>query len=229
MTRTPAQALAAATAALLEEHEAADVVERVLQDVVRLLAADAAAVLLDSGRGLELFVATSHRAEELEVHQAQNDEGPCVDAVQTGVHVTAASAAELESRWPTTGPTIARAGFASVDALPLRWHGRALGGLNVFSEAERGLGSDEVALAQSFADVVTLVVVQSADLDDTDVLANLRHALGGRVVVEQAKGVLAQQLDVGMAEAYDALLSKVGDDGSLTAVARAVVEDAYRA
>ncbi|MFJ2299379.1 ANTAR domain-containing protein [Oerskovia paurometabola] len=63
----------------------------------------------------------------------------------------------------------------------------------------------------------------------SDLLGNLRRALEGRVVVEQAKGVLAYQLDIDMAAAYDELLRRSERDGTaLTAAAAATIDEARR-
>jgi GAF domain-containing protein len=197
-----------------------------LADCVRFLDADAAAVLVRVDRGLELMAATSHRAIELELYQAQVHHGPCVETIETGETVALAGAEELSRRWPDFGRAMGAAGFATVLASPMRWHERALGGLNIFWSASRTLSADEQDLAQAFADISTLVLMQSPLADDLDTIAQrLRTALQGRVTIERAKGVLAQTDDLEMDEAF-ARLVQVSDDTArpLSQVAREILD-----
>jgi GAF domain-containing protein len=228
--RTPADTLAQTTAALLRDHDVTDLLYGIVRDGARFTGADAAGLLVHvPGGALELLSATSHAAVELELYQAQAGEGPCVDVVRSGERVDAVGADEILRRWPTVGPAIVRAGFAAVHAYPLQWRGGVLGGLNLFRRDERADDAQQAATARSFADMATLVLVQPERLEQDDVAARLTGALQGRVVIEQAKGVLAHQLGVDMETAYTQLVDRAAQDGRpLTATATAVVHAAYR-
>ncbi|MFD6164405.1 GAF and ANTAR domain-containing protein [Oerskovia sp. NPDC060287] len=228
--RTSAQALAAVTSALLQDHDVTGLLAQLVQDSARFVPADAAGLLLQGENDLlEVLSATSHRTTELELYQAQHDEGPCVDVVRTGRSIEVVGEDEVDRRWPRIGPEITGAGFRSVYAFPLRWHGLTIGGLNLFAATEAPLDDSARQLAQTFADVAALVIVQPVQVDQVDLLASLRRALEGRVVVEQAKGVLAYQLGVDMAAAYDELVRRADQDGlSLTETAAATVAQAQR-
>lgn len=228
--RTSAQALAAVTSALLQDHDVTGLLAQLVQDSARFVPADAAGLLLQGENDLlEVLSATSHRTTELELYQAQHDEGPCVDVVRTGRSIEVVGAGEVDRRWPRIGPEITGAGFRSVYAFPLRWHGLTIGGLNLFAATDAPLDDSARQLAQTFADVAALVIVQPVQVDQVDLLASLRRALEGRVVVEQAKGVLAYQLGVDMAAAYDELVRRSDQDGlSLTETAAATVAQAQR-
>lgn len=228
--RTSAQALAAVTSALLQDHDVTGLLAQLVQDSARFVPADAAGLLLQGENDLlEVLSATSHRTTELELYQAQHDEGPCVDVVRTGHSIEVVGADEVDRRWPRIGPEITGAGFRSVYAFPLRWHGLTIGGLNLFAATDAPLDDSARQLAQTFADVAALVIVQPVQVDQVDLLASLRRALEGRVVVEQAKGVLAYQLGIDMAAAYDELVRRSDQDGlSLTETALATILDARR-
>ncbi|GEK23450.1 ANTAR domain-containing protein [Cellulomonas xylanilytica] len=225
----PVEALGHLLAALVREHETGDVLAEIVHECASLLPADAAALLVDNGgHGLEPLSATSHRASELEVYQAQQDTGPCVDAVRTGETVVAVGAAEIIARWPDVGRAIVDAGFASVHAFPMSWHGHTLGGLNVFSEQAVLLAESSLLLGQNLADVATLTLAQPQLLREDELAGRIRSALEGRVAIEQAKGVIAEREGVDMATAYDRLLQRVLDTGStLGATARRVVGEAH--
>ncbi|MET4224574.1 GAF and ANTAR domain-containing protein [Oerskovia enterophila] len=228
--RTSAQALAAVTSALLQDHDVTGLLAQLVQDSARFVPADAAGLLLQGeGDVLEVLSATSHRATELELYQAQHDEGPCADVVRTGHSIEVVGAGEVDQRWPRIGPEVTGAGFRSVYAFPLRWHGLTIGGLNLFAATDAPLDDSARQLAQTFADVAALVIVQPVQVDQVDLLASLRRALEGRVVVEQAKGVLAYQLGIDMAAAYDELVRRSHQDGlSLTETAAATITRAQQ-
>ena len=105
-----------------------------------------------------------------------------------------------------------------------------VGGLNVFARAELDAAPEDLRTAQGFADMLTIVVAQPDTSDEDELGRRVDHALAGRVVVEQAKGVLAQRLDLDMADAYDALLARALRDGSaLTRSALDVLREAQEA
>ena len=227
-THGPEQALTRILAAIVRDHELADLFADVVRDCASLLPADAAAILVDNGRhGLELLSATSHRTAELEVYQAQRSNGPCVDVLATGEAISATGTAEIVDRWPDVGQLVVASGFRAVHAFPMTWHGQTVGGLNVFSERPEPLSEASQALAQHFADAATLALLQPRGLDDDELAERVAAALEGRAVIEQAKGVLAQRLGLDMAAAYDNLVDRaLHDAASLSATARQVIGEA---
>src|SRR5690606_27186759 len=100
--------------------------------------AETAGVLVQVGdRSPELLAATSHKAVELELYQAQVQSGPCVETIETGESVIASGDDEIRGRWPDFGRAMTAAGLLTVHAAPMRWHGRVIGGLNLFWSTER--------------------------------------------------------------------------------------------
>src|SRR4051794_39946678 len=79
-----ADALAKASAALVGETDIAGFLASLLSSTNDVLQIDACGILVEDGDRLELLAASSHAAVELELHQAQLDEGPCVDAHASG-------------------------------------------------------------------------------------------------------------------------------------------------
>ncbi|WP_051274519.1 GAF and ANTAR domain-containing protein [Cellulomonas sp. URHD0024] len=228
-SRTSERSLADVLGALVSDHEPTDLLADLVATCAALLPADAAALLVDDGHGrLELLSATSHRAAELELYQAQQDSGPCVDAVRTGEALSAVGEADITGRWPDVGAAIVAAGFLAVHAFPMTWRGQALGGLNVFSQNPQELAASSRAVARSLADVATLALTQPAELGNEELADRVQAALEGRVVVERAKGVLAQTLDLDMETAYDHLVHRALETHStLSQTARQVVHDAH--
>ena len=88
-----------------------------------------------------------------------------------------------------------------------------------------------MAAAQALADVATIAIVQHRAADDAQALAEqLQLALDSRIVIEQAKGVIAEQAGLGMDEAFACLRGYARRRGRLLAeVAHDVVERRIRA
>jgi hypothetical protein len=129
---TTARAVAETVAAMVRQYDTGDVLDDLVHNCAELYPAAAVAVLVSDGRrGLELLSASSHRAEELEVLQVQQDRGPCIDAMGSA-DVVSATGDEMEARWGSVGQAITAAGYSGVHAYPMHWRSRPLGGLNIF-------------------------------------------------------------------------------------------------
>src|ERR1700755_1837933 len=100
---------------------------------VLLLAAGAAGGGLADPRGeLRGAAASSEEAGLLELFQLQNDQGPCLECFRTGRPVTATGLAGPDPPWALCAQAAAQAGFATVEALPMRLRGQVIGALNLF-------------------------------------------------------------------------------------------------
>jgi hypothetical protein len=229
MTRTTvSEVLAMANAAMVgADLDVTGALARLLTGVTASLPASGAAILVDADGTLEVLAATSHRTLDLEMHQAQVDEGPCVDALRTGVEVHEVGADALVARWPQAGPSIVASGYRAVQALPLAWHGESFGALNVFREDPVGFQAQQPD-CRALADAVTLLIV-SAHVDPDHLAAGLRVALEDRAVVELAKGALAHTRSLDMSDAYDALMVLADDEQVSLGVAAHRVMDRARA
>lgn len=224
---TSGQAFAAANAAMVRGDDGASTIHVLLADCMALLGADAAGVLVRAGeQGLEMLAASSHEAAELELYQSQVRAGPCVDAISSGETVAASGDADLVERWPEFGRAMAGAGLSSVHAAPMRWHRHVLGGVNLFWRQTRDLTEEEHELAGAFADICTLALMQKGADDGAGIAEQMRIALRGRVVIERAKGVLAQTdgLQMGQAFAHLVELSRERSE-PLATVAQRVLDD----
>jgi transcriptional regulator with GAF, ATPase, and Fis domain len=229
-TPSPGRALAAVTSALVQSHHVTDVLVHLLQETASALGAQAAGLLVYNGTGeLELLASTSHSATELEIYQTQSREGPCIDSLRLLHPVLVAGERDMTTRWPGAGPRIVAAGFRTVHAGPLRWHSRALGGLNVFFSDPVHLDAEQQAFAQAFADVATLALVQTQEPSDRELAAHIHAALEARTLVEHAKGVLVETRDLDPATAYSTLLRMASTEGlPLTELARNLIWEAQR-
>jgi GAF domain-containing protein len=213
---------------LVDDYDIIGLLDRLVCHSVELLAADAAAIMLaDSQRDLRVVASSSEDAEVMDLLQLQADEGPCVDCVRTGAPVSVADLAEAVSRWPHFVAAVAQRGaFRSVHALPLRLRGEAIGAMNLFHPHPGRLPEDDLALGQALADVATIGILSERAIHRGEVLTEqLQTALTSRVIIEQAKGVLAQQGGLSMDAAFGRLRGYARDRNErLSVVARRVVE-----
>jgi hypothetical protein len=217
--------LAAAVASLVTEHDVLGTVTDLLSGCERCLGAAGSGILVSrpDDERLEFLAATSHRAEDIELYQANIDEGPAADIVATGQPVTAGGAAFAE-RWPGLTDLFHARGFRSVYAYPMRWRGQTIGALNLFFAGDTVPAGAE-PVAQAFSDIATVVVVHSGAISTTHVVAQLRSALTDRIVIEQAKGVLAYTEDLTVDAAFDRLLAQAKQTHrSLSEVAADIVK-----
>jgi transcriptional regulator with GAF, ATPase, and Fis domain len=160
-------------------------------------------MLVDDRGGLRIMAASEERAHLLELFQLQNNEGPCLDCCRSGQAVVIDDLDAEAERWPTFAPEARAAGFRSVNAVPMRLRNTILGALNLFSGDARGLDDADVRVAQALADVATIGILhERAATDAQSLVAQLHTALNSRVVIEQAKGLLAERLQIDMDEAF---------------------------
>ncbi len=223
---TVSQAFVDAVAAMVQQHDVADTLARLLEDCAELTSAAAIGLLVANSHGsLEVLSATSHQAVEIELYQLQHDIGPCVEAALSGAVVSARSDSEIIARWDNVGEAIVAAGFHAVHAVPLRWHGRLIGAMNAFHTDPAAINEETHRLTQAFGDIATAVIIQSTTLTSSELDERVRTALAGRTVIEQAKGVLAETTGSDMATAYQLLVRHaVENHTSLTDAATQIIE-----
>ena len=88
---------------------------------------------------------------------------------------------------------------------------------------------ESTTIGRMAADLATLVVVHASDVPTDQIAARVHEAVTARSVVEQAKGVLAYQHDVGMAAAFDLLVRRAAAEGvPVSEHARTVVDETHR-
>ena len=176
---------------------------------VELLEVDAAGLLLADGRGaLQLVAASTEQARLAELLQIQNDEGPCLDSYRTGRQVAVADigAADAGVRWPRFAAAAAGMGFAHVHAIPMRLRDQVIGTLNLFGSSAGGLDPAVARAARALVDVATIGILQERAAREQELVAGqLQSALTSRVMIEQAKGILAERLRITPDQAFAVL------------------------
>jgi ANTAR domain/GAF domain len=213
-------------AALADGLDPVDLLTGLTADCARLLDVASAGLLLADRRGvLHVLAASSEETRSLEVFQLQRKQGPCLDCYRSGAPVSADDLRHETTRWPQFVPAAIDAGFASVHALPMRLRDHVLGTLGLFGDQVGALNEDDLRLGQALAYVASVAIVQDkAAADKAALNEQLQTALDSRVVLEQAKGILAQVGRLDMDRSFAVLRGYARDNNQrLTDVAVAVV------
>ena len=192
---------------LVADFDVVDFLHGLADHCVQLLAVDAAGLMLADQRGsLRVIASSSEQARLMELFQLQHEEGPCLECFQTGRPVTEPELAAADGRWPAFAPAARAAGFVAVQALPMRLRDEVIGAMNLFRRVPGRLDEGGLRVGQALADVATIGLLQERNLRHQEVLAEqLQGALNSRVVIEQAKGVLAERLSLDMGQAFEQL------------------------
>jgi len=195
---------------LVDDFDVVDLLTLLANRCVDVLDVSTAGLILVVDGTLRLMASSSEAMRDLEVLELQAEEGPCMECYRSGrpvVNVDLATA-EAGERWPRFVPEARAAGFRSAHAVPMRLRGTILGALNIFRTGAAEMADDDIVAAQAFADVATIAILQNrASLRAQIVNEQLSHALTSRIVIEQAKGVLAERASLNMEDAFARLRS----------------------
>ncbi len=213
---------------LVDEFDVIEFLQLVSVRTAELFNAAAVGLLLaDQVGNLQFMAASDEAATLLELFEVQNREGPCLDAFHSKTPVSAPDIQADIDRWPQFAPRVVAAGFCSVYAVPMRLRGEVIGSLNVFGRQVGELSVDDLRIVQALVDVATIGLLQERAIRRGEVLTEqLQGALNSRVVIEQAKGALAQLRGVSVDEAFDLMRGFARRNGrKLSAVAEVLVSD----
>lgn len=212
---------------VLVDFDVLDLLTDLTERCAQMLDVAAAGFLLaDPFEQLRLVAATTAGARDIELFQLQADEGPCVDCYLSGQPVSVADLGAAAQRWPRFVPVAQTAGFASVHAVPMRAAGVVLGALGLFGTRTGELAERDLLVAQTLAHLACVATVQGHAPTPSTIIPRLRSALTNRTVVEQAKGLLHELLDVSIEDAFVVLRAYSHANGEhLSDVARRLMTD----
>lgn len=189
---------------MVDDFDVVEFLHRLVERCVELLdCAEAGLLLADAAGRLCVMASSSERSEALEVLEAQNDEGPCFECYRSGRPVFTDDLTADAERWPMFAPLALEKGFLSVQAVPMRVRGETVGALNLFRSSRGRFAESDMPLGQGMADIAAVALLQERLVRESrGVVQELQGALTSRVVIEQAKGVLAERTGIGVDEAF---------------------------
>lgn len=222
-----AQALVELADNLVDDFDIVDLLTTLSDRCVEVLDIAAAGIMLAGADGeLRVITSSSEAMRVVELFELQSHQGPCLDCYVSGTTVTSDDLAAANERWPVFAPVALDAGFRSADAVPMRLRAQVIGALNLFRSEPGGLDDSDAIVAQALADVATIALLQHRTAVEADVInEQLTRALDSRIVIEQAKGILAERHRVEMEHAFAVLRRHARDHNlRLSDVAAAVVD-----
>jgi GAF domain-containing protein len=212
---------------LVDDFDLIDFLQTLAMRTAELAEASVVGIVLADQHGqLQFMAASQEDARLLELFQLQNDEGPCLDAFRTMEPVANTDLGQAADRWPRFAPHAVAAGYQTVHAFPLRLRAQAIGALNIFGAGQEPvLAQDDMSLVQSLADMASIALLQERAIRRGELLTEqLQGALNSRVIIEQAKGALAQSRGVTVDEAFQIMRSHARSHNQrLSDIARAVI------
>ena len=215
---------------LVDEFDLIEFLQMLTDRVAGLLDTATAGLLLADQRGrLRFMAASDENTKLLELFQLQQQEGPCLDAFRTTEPVVNTDLSQAGPRWPRFAPHAAAAGYRSVHAFPLRLHSEVIGALGVFGTTIGDLDATDVQIVQALTDVAAIGLLQQRAISRGELLTEqLQGALNSRIVIERAKGAIAQVHNVDVDMAFELIRTYARrSNRRLSDVANLVVSDLH--
>ena len=194
---------------LVADYDVIELAQQLIDNSMMLLPIAAAGIVLADIQGeMRVFASSSEQTRLLELLQLEADVGPCLLAYRTGKAVLVDDLSVDSQRWPAFAERAAEYDYRSVSALPLRLRDERVGALNLFRTEAGALSSTDIAIGQALAAVAAIGILHQRILTHSEVVnQQLQSALNTRVIIEQAKGVIAERGSVDMDGAFGLLRS----------------------
>lgn len=211
---------------LASRFEVSEVLYRLAEHVVEILGVAGAGVsVIDAEGKLRPVTGINELTTGLEAAEERLQEGPCVDAFYQGDVIVVANLDEDAHRWPRWAAEAKERRVGAVIGLPLRVREDSLGAMNIYSKQPRQWRPAEIRVARVLTDMAASYVANASDLEQSQrTTEQLREALESRVIIEQAKGVLAAEMGVSVDRAFAVLRDHARrHSASLRSVAHGVV------
>jgi GAF domain-containing protein len=224
------QTLSAFTHTLLTPYDTQTMLEELTDRVSAVLGLTGAGVMLAVEGHLTLASAVPTAVADLERLQEEDESGPSCDAFRTGSPVTVADLGAHEHGWGRLREEADRLGLRAVAAVPMRLGEWSVGTLSLYAGEPREWSDEDVAAATALADMATGYLVNASKLRQQEQLAEqLQTALDTRVVIEQAKGMVAAAEGLSVDEAFARIRRYARDRNlQLRVVAHQVVSEGLR-
>lgn len=211
--------------ALVQRFDISDVLYDLTTRVTAVLEVASAGVSLGQGGRQRFVTALDERTASLERVQEDNQAGPCIEAFRTGQPFLISSFDQVEERWPAFVKQARAVGLASAASISMRLNGESLGTLDVYHTSPRDWSVEDVGIARVLADIASGYVATASALErQRRTTQQLQRALDSRVIIEQAKGIIAAERKITVDEAFGVLRDHArSHNAHLRSVAEAVI------
>ena len=201
-----------------------------LQDLVDrtadVLGITGAAVTLMEGDRIRPIVVAGGAVLPVEEAQEEARDGPAVEACALGAPVLVTDMRREETRWPALRAVAAATGIVAAAGIPMILEESVIGALDLYDSAPRDWSTAGIETAVWLAEMTAAFLANAQRMYRFRQTAEqLQEALDSRVVIEQAKGMLASDRKVSVDEAFKLMRAHARRNQlSLHAVAEAVVD-----
>jgi ANTAR domain len=192
----------------------------------RVTSSTAAGVMLrQSEESLELVHASGERIQLLMEIQIEQSDGPGIDCLQSGSPLINQRLRQSDALWPRFAPMARAMGYQTVHALPMLI-GENVGSFTFADVEARDIQREDVEQACSSVNSAAVAILHVVALrSQTELVDQLETALESRVVIEQAKGMVAARLQVNPDRAFDILRRySRRTRTNLRSIARSIIE-----
>lgn len=220
-----ARALVELADTVVGEFDIVDLLTRLTDRCLDVLEVAAAGIMLAGPDGeLRVVASSSEQMRMLELFELQSQEGPCLDCFRSGRAVINQQLTEADNRWSRFAPEARAAGFGTVHSFPMRLRGAVIGALNLFHNEPGHMRQADVDASQALADIATIAILQLRAAHEAQVLnQQLNTALESRIVIEQAKGIIASREGLDLDASFDRLRTHARNNNiRLTDAAKAI-------
>jgi GAF domain-containing protein len=195
-------------AALTSGYGIGDVLHNLTQEMAEVLNLTGAGVTLVHDGQQRFVTAAAEAIATLERVQEKWQKGPCVDAVASAgpVAVQDIAAEDAFERWPDYVIAAKTAGIQAVAGIPMLAEGEAIGAVNLYDSQPRNWSAEDLRVATILASIATGYLAHASAAQQQERTAEqLQQALNTRLIIEQAKGVLAAKREITVDEAFQRL------------------------
>lgn len=214
---------------MVANYDVSEALQDLSDSVVDVLEATAAGVALLDGDDLRFVTATSDAGSAAERCQEKFQSGPCADSIARNAPVVVNDIRDHFDEWPRYAPALDAIGFRAVLGLPLVLDDRRVGSLDIYSAEPREWSEEAVDAAHALADVGAAYILNASELTQRQrATEQLQTALDTRVVIEQAKGVLAERLGITPEEAFQRMRATARSRSTkMVGICRRVIDTDY--
>ena len=214
--------------ALTSGYGIGDVLHNLTEEMAEVLSLAGAGVTLVHDGQQRFVTAADEAIATLERVQESFQKGPCIDAVASGATVAVADidVGEASDRWPDYTVAAKNTGIQAVAGIPMLAEGAAIGAVNLYDSEPRNWSAEDLRVATIFASIATGYLAHASSARQQQRTAEqLEQALSTRLIIEQAKGVLATQRETTVDEAFKRLRKYAREHNArIHDVSRAVVK-----
>lgn len=210
---------------MVRRYQIADVLYELAEGVTGILGISGAGVSLGEDNRVRFVTAVNERVIRLEQMQEEAQEGPCTEAFLTGKVVTVPDLRDVSGKWERYLAVAMDSGLRAAAAIPMMVDAQPIGAVNLYADQPREWSDDELAAAGVLAAMATSYIINASELEKAQRTSEqLQEALDSRIVIEQAKGILAADGRIGMDEAFQVLRRHArSHQADLRSVAEAIV------